>query len=244
MDYRSAVQNAEIPFMIFSPTIISDQRLMYISSIPLSYLTRPFIKNSNGYLDYLAPDAIEFMSFFKKFGAENLKLVTALRMNASFPYILPGVYMPTFPEIKIMDAGIRDNYGLSTSTRFYNVFRDWIDRNTSGVIFLQVRTDKKLVEFEKKKTTSFINEFLNPVANIYNNFMYEQEYVHDYFISYLENGSFSDINMINFIYEPGENEKEASMSLHITEKEKKNIRDAFYLPGNQENLKRLKELLK
>jgi hypothetical protein len=41
------------------------------------------------------PDAIDFGAFFANEGPMNLRLLTALRMNATFPYVLPNVWLPT-----------------------------------------------------------------------------------------------------------------------------------------------------
>ncbi len=40
-----------------------------------------------------------------------MRLLTALRINATFPYVLPNVWLPSKPVIDVMDAGLRDNYG-------------------------------------------------------------------------------------------------------------------------------------
>ena len=64
-------------------------------------------------------------------------------MNATYPYILPSVWLPTHPVIDVMDAGLRDNYGQETSLRFLHVFKDWINENTSGVLIIQIRAMQK-----------------------------------------------------------------------------------------------------
>ena len=68
-----------------------------------------------------------------------MRLLTALRMNATFPYVLPNVWLPSEPVIDVMDAGLRDNYGPETVVRFVQVFEDWIKENTSGVVLIQIR---------------------------------------------------------------------------------------------------------
>lgn len=164
-------------------------------------------------------------------------------MQASFPYLFPTVHMPTVPIMKIMDAGLKENYGLGVATRFYNVFKNWIDENTSGVIFMQIRTDWKFVELEKQENTDLISDMINPLGNIYANFMVEQEYNNDIALSMLENMSKTDISYLPFAYEPAKGEEEAAMSIHITERDKTNLRTAFQNDLNQESLNRLKKLL-
>jgi len=242
--YTLPEQRADIPMMIMSPTIINDQRILLISPQHVSYLTRPYIANSKGYLDYLAPDAIEFIPFFKDYGAERVRMVSALRMNGSFPYILPPVYLPSDPELKVMDAGIRENYGIGISSRFYNVFREWIDNYTSGAIFIQFRTDPRFIEPEDMKKTTFLGGLTSPIGSIYSNFMVEQEYTNDQTIGFLENASKTDINIINFAYRPVDKKEEAGMSFHLSEREKRELISAMSLPENQEAVRRLKELLR
>jgi hypothetical protein len=51
------------------------------------------------------PDVIDFTSFFEKQDPYNLRILTALRMNATFPIVLPNVWLPSDPVIDVMDAG-------------------------------------------------------------------------------------------------------------------------------------------
>ena len=50
---------------------------------------------------------------------------------------MPATALPTVPQVEVMDAGIRDNYGVLNAIRFIYEFKDWIEENTSGVF--QVR---------------------------------------------------------------------------------------------------------
>ena len=89
------------------------------------------------------PDAIDFASLFKNENPMDLRLLSALRMNATYPYVLPAVWLPSDPVIEVMDAGLRDNNGQESTLRFLNVFRDWINENTSGVLIIQIRSRQK-----------------------------------------------------------------------------------------------------
>lgn len=244
MDYRQPERNATIPMMIVSSTIINDQRFMFFSPQGISYLVKPYIRNSKGYVDELSTDAVEYTRFFKKQGAANVNFVDVLRTNATYPYIMPAVYMPTRPEIKVMDAGIRDNTGLSVSTRFYSVFKDWIDQNTSGVVFISLRVDNKFSEYEPAEKTTYLSELLSPVGSIFNNFLLLQNYNDDVSLAYLENAGITDINVLNFNYDQTNKRKRASMSWHLSNDEKHDIRSAFSQENNQRMLQKLKELLR
>ncbi|HPH88159.1 MAG TPA: hypothetical protein PKV76_06775 [Chitinophagales bacterium] len=243
-EYKKPEQDAVIPMMIVGSTIINDQRFLFFSPQDISYLIKPYIKNSKGYVDDMSTDAVEYKRFFKDKGAQHLNFIDALRTNATYPYIMPAVYLPTAPEIKAMDAGIRENSGLAVSTRFYSVFKDWIDENTSGVIFISLRVDNKLREFNVNEKKTYLSELLSPVGSIFNNFILLQDYNSDVSLAYLENASSTDINVLNFNYDQTNKRKKASMSWHLTNDEKRDIKSAFAQENNQLMLQKLKLLLK
>lgn len=243
MDYKRPEQQALIPMMVVGATIINDQRFLFFSPQHISYLIKPYIRSSNGFIDDLSTDAVEYMRFFKDRGAKNLNFIDALRVNATYPYIMPSVYLPTDPEIKALDAGIRENSGFTVSTRFYSVFKDWIDQNTSGAIFISIRVDNKLRDFDIKEKETYINELISPVGSIFNNFILLQDYNSDIGLSYLESSGSSPIQVLNFNYDERRKLKKASMSWHLTRLEKRDIRDAFRQADNQRMLQKLRQLL-
>jgi hypothetical protein len=80
------------------------------------------------------------MEFFRLFpAARALKLSTALRMNAAFPYVTPAVNLPTKPLRRVVDAGYLDNYGVGLVADWLMRHRDWLKKNTSRVILIQIR---------------------------------------------------------------------------------------------------------
>lgn len=242
IEYKSAEANGNIPLLILSPTIVNDQRMLLVSAQDVSYMTRPHLRNELRINGNLEPDGIEFMRWMQNNGAENVKMVSALRMNASFPYILPAVNLPSEPVTKIMDAGIRDNYGLMVSTRFYSSFKNWIDINCGEAIFIQIRTDNLESDLVKANKSSFLEELTKPIGNIYDNFMFVQDYTGNQYLECLDHG-LANIHKLTFTYIPSIRNKEASMSLHLTEQEREDIRESFFLDLNQEPLERLKAIL-
>lgn len=241
ISYKEAEKNAEIPIMVLNPTIVTDQRFLFISAVPMSYLTRPIYKNK---VDGFMEDGIDFMTFFKDNGAQNISMTTAIRLNASFPYLFPSAYLPTMPETKVLDAGLRDNNGMSVPVRFTNALNDWINQNTSGVVYVELRAGTKGHDLEKEKSTSFLSSFAKPLGSIFSNFLLEQEYVNENLISTLMNNMEVPLHYLDFEYRPTILKREAPISLYITKREKQDIRDAYYLPENQNSLLRLRELLK
>ena len=106
----------------------------------------------------------------------NMRMLTALRMNATFPYVLPNVWLPSEPVIDVMDAGFRDNFGEQVGIRFVHVFRDWILKNTSGVLLIQIR-DRKTGGWENPfESTRYYGNYYQAVLLLQYNWYKMQEY--------------------------------------------------------------------
>src|SRR5204863_5660019 len=126
-------------------TITRDGRRMMICTQPISFMMKPLLYAAD---PMASPDAVDFTAMFAKQDPLNIRLLSALRMNATFPYILPNVWLPSDPVIDVMDAGLRDNFGQQTSLRFINFFKEWLQQNTSEVILIQIR-DRQLGDWER-----------------------------------------------------------------------------------------------
>jgi hypothetical protein len=237
--YTKPEANADIPMIITSPSIVNDGRRLVISSQPASYLTHD-ISTSSQFRFSSSNDAIEFTDFFKEQGALNTKFSSIIRMNATFPYILPAVGLPTEPVIKVMDAGLRDNFGTKNALRFLYVFRNWIKENTSGVIMIQVRDTRKYKEIEKNDK-SFFEHFTTPLSNVYGNLLTIQDYNEDESIEYASAWLGTPFDYLSF--ELPTYEEDISLSWHLTTKEKKIIYNAANLDYNKRNFEKLKQLL-
>jgi hypothetical protein len=231
---------ARIPMVIISPTIVSDGRRLLISPQPISYLSYTFPQDN--IRNKVLLESVEFKRFFKNQDAENLRYTTALRMTSTFPYIMPIVNLPSTPPMKVMDSGLRDNYGTKTSLKFLYTFRHWIERNTSGVIILQIRDTEKKTREVKKNNESFIKSFSSPIGNIYKNLFITQDYEHDQLIQYASEWFDGTIDIIDFSVDNNE-KNQLSLSWHLTEKEKKQIYNSIHSKNNQESLRRLQELI-
>lgn len=240
-DYAQLEQAAEIPLMFITPVIVNDARRLIISAQPVSYMTRPPLDlNTSNQIEY---DGIDFGRLFAAQGAYDLRFTTALRMNATYPYILPNVHLPSVPEIEISDAGWRDNNGLDTPARFTHVFKDWIKENTSGVVFIQIRGSEKIDSLPVQQQ-GFIQRLINPLGFV-GNFMQLQDFQQDASLGYLQDILGEDmVNLVQFTYRPSLSNQRASMSFHLTAKEKHDIIQAITaIEENQESLKLLQILL-
>jgi len=232
--------NSEIPMMIFSPTIINDGRKLLISPLPISYLT--YNKSVEGsYKDITEFDAVEFGRLFDKQGAKNLRLLSALRISASFPFISPMVELPSIPRISLIDAGVRDNLGFELTLRFMNRYNEWIRANTSGVMIVQIKADRpSTLEIESEKY-NLKSAFLEPITGVINSFSTIQIYNHNQLREYAFSNLDFDVEMVSFNL--FEKEEGVSLSWHLTSIEKEQILNAKNLDSNKKAFTRFKSLL-
>ena len=243
--YCEPERMARIPMLIVRATIANDGRRIYFSPQPLSYMIDAMPKT--GLCGFFQPLGIDFRSFFKEQGADNLSFMTALRMNATFPYILPAVQLPSKPPIYAVDAGNFDNYGMVDAVKFIHVFREWLRVNTSGVVLLAIR-DHSLGKraFDDTNMTLF-HQLLLPVLSTQRNATSMQALRNQEHLQQLQALLNLPVYVVALSYIPdNEDEKDnfkASLSWRLTSKEKASIIDNIHKKHNQEALMRLKGYL-
>ncbi|MEO6905141.1 MAG: hypothetical protein ABI148_02170, partial [Ginsengibacter sp.] len=240
--YREAEEKALIPMMILSATVTRDFKKMLVSSQPISFLMQTEYKDSTTKM--AGPDAIDFGALFKNMDPMNLRMLTALRMNATYPYILPSVWLPTKPVIDVMDAGLRDNSGEETSLRFLSIFKDWINENTSGVLIIQVRSRKKGSWDDGYKVNGISDVITNPFTMMQTNWFRLQDYSQDDEISYLQNSLGNKLHRVSLMYIPKNPEGEAPLNFHLTAIEKKEVSASLHRQNNLEAIEQIKGFLK
>jgi len=238
-DLADAEREARIPLMVITPASINDGRRLVIGSVPMAFLTN--IAPEGQLHNAGQPEAIEFHRFFRDQGAANLKLTSALRMNATFPYITPIVSLPSEPPMRVMDAGLRDNYGYRTTLAFLHTFRDWIRDNTSGVVVLQLRDTQKELEV-KPSSGSVIGRMLDPIGSVYDNVVRVQD--QDYDLMLQQASAWTDFPMevidIQLRHDEGE---QISLSWHLTALERKRVLRSINSVENVKAFGRFRELV-
>jgi hypothetical protein len=241
-DYLLPEQKAEIPFMLFSSVISRDARKMLIATHPARFLMKP--NCNNDYIHTADADAIDFTSFFEKQNAGDLRLLSALRMNATFPYALPNVWLPSTPVIDVMDAGLRDNYGAETTLRLLSVFEDWIKVNTSKVVVLQIR-DRSLSDWDKPtQDDDYLSFLTKPLAQLQHNWFKLQDYYQAGQTNYASNMFEKKLNTICWQYLPTKANEAAGLSFHLTSAEKNDIAAAVDNEINNKSFKKFNMLLR
>jgi hypothetical protein len=240
-EYTVDEKNANIPLMIFNSTISRDGRKMMICSQPVSFMMKPLLQVNEM---PAGPDAVDFAALFAKQDPLNIRLLTVLRMNATFPYVLPNVWLPSNPIIDVMDAGMRDNCGQETTLRFIENFKEWLLANTSKIIILQIQDRQQDNWLQPLGTGSITDILVNPATMLQHNWYNLQAFSETDQYSYLQN-SFGDVlERISFVYAPETGEKGAALNFHLTAREKIAVREAFTSNYNQASLATIKNLLK
>ena len=237
--YEYYEQQAIVPTMIFSPTIVNDGRRLLIGSQNLRFLTN----NTSGQGRVTKSfENIDYQTFFADLDPNKIRFSSVMRSSATFPFVMPMVTMPSNPEIQLMDAGIRDNYGGKITMEFLNAMKDWLEKNTSGVIILQIRDTKKMLKNESYKPISFIDKLTMPFGNIYKNFPRTQDFDQDELFKFGTEQFLFPVDLVTFNLRESKDDR-ISLSWHLTSQEKLKVEKAFGSKLNKNALAQLKRLL-
>jgi hypothetical protein len=252
--YDSFETKSIIPMIVLSPTIVNDGRKLYIASRPVSFLNYELVS----FPEYPSPkfSGVDFQRLFADHGAKNLRFLSALRMCATFPYITPTTSLPTSPALYIMDAGISDNFGLNDAIRFLYAYKEWIEENTSGVVFVSIRDSPKLATVPVREGQTLMDAFTQPISSVYNNFENFQDITSDLLIGNSKSWFDNKIERVDIEYQAEsyvpilqkmdsirKNNARASLSWRLTTREKQSLIDNMSSEKNRQAVERLKVLL-
>lgn len=229
-DYHSAELSAEIPSLIITPSIINDSRRLIVSNFPLRFLCTNNDEN------------IDYQTFFSKNSADALNYATLLRMNASFPYVLPSVSLPTEPKVEVFDAGLKDNFGMKTTLNYIEKLKAWFEKNTSQIVILQITDGLDQHKKLKNKSQSMFSELLSPFGSLYANYFEVQKYNNNELTHYLKESYKGNIEILQYNLNKSE-EEYISLSWHLNSKEKQQILNSVTLKENLDTENRLIKLL-
>ena len=240
-DYKDAEFKAKIPMMIYYTTIMNDSRRYFISPQPVSFLMRPYGRNVEG--NQLAVDGIDFCKFFAKQDGPNLLVTSAMRMDATFPFILPNPVLPTNPPTYVMDGGALDDAGLEPTFRFLQTFKEWINKNTSGVVVIEIRDSEKQGEPEEQLQTTVLSRFTDPLGTVYKNMDNMQDFLIDQKLNYIDDELRGKLNFVLFEYTNDKQDEKAAMSMHLTSRDKRDLIKSLSRSNNVAAFNKLKLLL-
>jgi hypothetical protein len=240
-DYVADEKAANIPLMFFNSVVTRDSRKMIISTQPVRFMMQAPTHTPN--IPKADPDAVDFVSFFSKQDPYNLRMLSALRMNATFPIVLPNVWLPSQPVIDVMDAGLRDNYGQETTLRFLSHFEEWIKQNTSGILVVQIR-DRKAGGWEVPYLSDDITDHATkPFLLLQHNWFKMMEYFQNDMLSYFVTQSGIPLHKIAFQYAADKEEKKAALNFHLTKREEMDIISSIHSENNRKSFQQLQQLL-
>jgi hypothetical protein len=240
-DYVADEKAANIPLMFFNSVVTRDSRKMIISTQPVRFMMRA--PQDTIRIPSADPDAIDFVSFFQKQNPYDLRILSALRMNATFPIVLPNVWLPSDPVIDVMDAGLRDNFGIETTLRFLFCFDDWIKQNTSGVLVLQIR-DRTAGGWEAPYLSDDISDHATkPFLLLQHNWFKMMEYFQNDMLNYYSTRSGWPVYKISFQYATDKEENKAALNFHLTKREEKDILISIHSEANRASFQKTLDLL-
>ncbi|MBK8848210.1 MAG: hypothetical protein IPO27_17410 [Bacteroidetes bacterium] len=239
-DYQAEEAKAAIPMLLLSPTIINDGRFLLISPQPCSYLLHQ--GDAIGSNTPMVSNGVEFSRLMQNHDALNMRLTSALRINSSFPYIMPPGTLPTSPRLECMDSGMRDNFGLNMSMRFVYIFREWINENTSGVVMIQIRDTNKKNETVDNTSKTFVQSVFAPIRSISMNMIPLQDYANDGNLEMLN--TILDNKITSVTFQLPDTVSRVPLSWHLTNREKLYIAEQAYNAQNTMALQYLERLLK
>lgn len=239
-DYRLPEEQAMIPMMFITPTIVNDGRKLIISPQGVSFLTNYDVDSNMHYSPMT--QAVEFTRLFANQDAENLWFTSALRMSATFPYITPITALPSNPAVEAMDAGLVDNFGLEETVKFIYNFRKWLADNTSRIIIVQIRDQYKRPAIKDNSPHDLIASLTFPVNRFYSNLFPVENYKQDEMMEYMSRWYKGKVDVICLQID-NTGTDDISLSWHLTDKEKAQVISSIKQPDNCKAIDRLKEII-
>jgi hypothetical protein len=239
-DYESHEREAQIPVMVFSPTLINDGRRLLISSVETGFYQSAYKNKVADY--YGSVEDMEYRILMRDFGYKQTRFSSILRMSATFPYIMPMVKLPGNLHYHVMDAGIRDNMGTKTTLKFLNAFEDWIERNTSGVLIVRIRDVMRHNSNVGEQNYSISEKLFLPLGNMLKNFIYVQDFEQDDQLSLATRNHNVPIHVVSFDLR-SKMDDEIALSFRLTSREKKMVREMLRAERNQKSFYNVQRIL-
>ena len=151
--------------------------------------------------------------------------------------------LPTTPEIQLMDAGARDNFGTKITVRWLMQLESWIGKNTSGVVILQIRDNKRIMYQEQTRSFSLFDKFTAPISHVFTNFPRIQDYDQDELLHLIKGKYNVPVKTVNLNLRELQKDR-ISLSWHLTQHEKLKVLAAIRRSSNAKEFERYKKLLK
>jgi hypothetical protein len=230
-DRRGEEAAGRLPALIVCATIVNDGRRLLMAGSPVGYLSRPQYTLGDSTLPPI--DAVDFNALFAGQNPQNLRLTTALRTNATFPYVMPVTRLPSKPAMNLMDAGLRDNFGVEVSMRYLQALQEWAAANARDVVLLQIRDTREHQVFPSTEQGTLGELLFDPATVITHKWEPFQSYYHSY-LRDAGQGLFGPrFHYLKFQYMPRIPDEPAALNFHLTTREKEDLLSASFHPINR-----------
>jgi hypothetical protein len=149
--------------------------------------------------------------------------------------ITPYVRLPSDPPMELIDAGVADNYGLETASRFLRHFAGWFQQNTSGLMLLQIRDSRlQSMDLPKYYKKNFVKQLLDPIGSTYSAYYMSNDLSTEQYIHTMDRLMMGGLKYTSFQYEPTDTGGiRASLSWHLTPREVQSIEQSLYGVENE-----------
>ena len=160
-------------------------------------------------------------------------------MNSTFPFVLPNIFLPTEPQIQVMDAGLRDNFGMLSTAQYLHAMQGWIDTAIDRVVIIRIFDKPKEIEIREDPYQSLIHSITAPVDHVYLNMFNTQRLREDDLLNDLPSSINSKLEVIDFPLEL-DGTRNIPLSWQLTQSDKNLIRESFFTPKNKTSINRVK----
>lgn len=236
--YSEPVDRGVIPEMILTPSITNDGRRLLVASRNTLYMNKGLSPRRISQIG-----RVDFHALFKSHESDSMRFSTALRMNATFPYVLPSVTLPSEPVLEVMDAGARDNYGTLTSIEYLQSMQGWIDTAVKKVVVLRIFDRPDDIRIKQDPKVSLVNSISSPLGSLYYNLFNIQHMNEAQLFELIPPILEEKVEVVDFVLKE-ETGAEIPLSWHLTERAKNNIKRGFYSVENTRSMDRLKALIR
>lgn len=89
-------------------------------------------------------------------------------MNATFPVVTPTGVLPTDSPRQVVDAGYYDNYGVDLACALLFAHREWIAKNSAGVLLVQIRAFRNEKQLKVLDQPILSEGLVNTASNVTN----------------------------------------------------------------------------
>lgn len=179
-------------------------------------------------------------SFGKLHPRHDLRIVTAARLSATFPYVTPisraDIESPN-PVCHIADGGYYDNYGVLTALQYLKEIQPSLKEKKIKVVLIQIRASNPNTEKKPNETPGVFSFFTGPIEALMNVRRPSQIERNDRFTLAEQQQWGEGLDTVKFTLE-----KPSPLSWHLSDTDKKEISVGWCSDENMKQLQTLRRL--